>query len=395
MEAGFFTLSNLLRCSEFDFRVLYHRTILKRQPGLPSMPLSSLLLDWYDRSHRLMPWRLNPDKIASGEKPDPYRVWLSEIMLQQTTVATVGSYFEKFTALWPTVRDLAAASEEDVLRAWAGLGYYSRARNLKKCADLVVSEHGGTFPDSVVALQKLPGVGPYTAAAIASIAFAKPLPVVDGNVERVVARLKEIAVPPSLAKAEISNIVASWVPGGCPGDFAQAMMDLGATICTPRNPSCLICPLVSLCLAHAHGRASEFPVKITKNAKPRRVGAAFILVNDANQVLLTKRGPSGLLAGMSQVPTTSWSARADGATGIEAAPLLADWQHCGSVRHIFTHFELVLVLYTARAALPPPKDHWWSASVDDEALPTLMKKVISTALLFHGERDDEDRSHRF
>ncbi len=344
------------------------------------MTVSARLLDWYDRSHRPMPWRVPPDLIKQGVRPDPYRVWLSEIMLQQTTVATVTDYFVKFTLLWPTVQQLSDALEEDILKAWAGLGYYSRARNLKKCAGQVVHMHGGRFPETAVELQKLPGIGPYTAAAIAAIAFSEPVPVVDGNVERVVSRMRRISTPPALAKRQISSEVARLIPLGRPGDFAQAMMDLGATICTPRNPSCTVCPVSYACGAHLVGNPQAYPVKVLRKAAPRRVGAVFVATNSKGEVLLRKRRNTGLLAGMSEAPTTNWSAQIDGATGPEAAPISADWRRCGSVRHVFTHFELELVVFHAEIDRSPPDGHWWSADHGAEALPTLMKKAISAAL---------------
>jgi A/G-specific adenine glycosylase len=341
---------------------------------------SEKLLVWYDASHRIMPWRTSPADIKRGTRPDPYRVWLSEVMLQQTTVATVAAYFVKFTALWPAVLDLAAASEEDVLKAWAGLGYYSRARNLKKCADLVASGHGGKFPETAAKLQALPGIGPYTAAAIAAIAFNENVPVVDGNIERVVTRLFEIREPLPQAKPLITGRVAKLTPPARPGDFAQAMMDLGATICAPRRPSCMICPLQSDCRASKTGNPEIYPFKSPKKAKPKRVGAAFVAIGPEGEVLLRKRAGAGLLAGMSEAPTSGWTASLDGATGVEAAPFDADWKKCGAVRHVFTHFELELIVYRADAPISPPLGHWWSPDYRAEALPTLMKKVIEAAL---------------
>jgi A/G-specific adenine glycosylase len=327
-----------------------------------------------------MPWRTAPADIKRGMRPDPYRVWLSEVMLQQTTVATVAAYFIKFTTLWPTVMHLAAASEEDVLKAWAGLGYYSRARNLKRCADIVARDHGGTFPETAAQLQTLPGIGPYTAAAIAAIAFNKNVPVVDGNIERVVTRLFEIQQPLPQAKPAITERVAKLTPPDRPGDFAQAMMDLGATICTPRKPSCMICPLQSDCGAAQSGNPEIYPFKSPKKAKPKRVGAAFVAVNPEKKVLLRKRKNSGLLAGMSEAPASAWTANQDGETGIGAAPFKAAWMRCGAVRHVFTHFELELTVYRADLSISPPPGHWWSGDYRAEALPTLMKKVIEAAL---------------
>jgi A/G-specific adenine glycosylase len=345
-----------------------------------TLALSDKLLAWYDASHRTMPWRTSPADIKRGERPDPYRVWLSEVMLQQTTVATVAAYFNKFTAFWPTVGELAAASEEDVLKAWAGLGYYSRARNLKKCADIVARGHGGRFPQTAASLQALPGIGPYTAAAIASIAFNENVAVVDGNIERVVTRLFNIKQPLPQAKPAITKRVAKLTPPARPGDFAQAMMDLGATICTPRKPSCMICPLRGHCGAAKTGNPEIYPFKSPKKTKPKRAGAAFVAIGPGREILLRKRADSGLLAGMSEAPSSAWTANLDGATGVEAAPFNADWRRCGAVRHVFTHFELELTVYRADTNISPPPGHWWSLDYLTEALPTLMKKVIEAAL---------------
>ena len=348
--------------------------------GTTDLTIADKLLAWYDASHRTMPWRTPPADIKRGMRPDPYRVWLSEVMLQQTTVATVGAYFTKFTALWPTVTDLASASEEDVLKAWAGLGYYSRARNLKKCADSVARGHGGKFPETAAALQSLPGIGPYTAAAIAAIAFTENVPVVDGNIERVVTRLFEIQQPLPQAKPDITAKVAKLTPPARPGDFAQAMMDLGATVCTPRRPSCMICPLQPDCSAAKAGNPETYPFKSPKKTKPKRLGAAFVAVNAKHHVLLRKRADTGLLAGMSEAPTSAWTANMDRAADAAAAPFKAHWKQCGAVRHVFTHFELELTVYRADTGISPPPGHWWSPDYRAEALPTLMKKVIEAAL---------------
>jgi A/G-specific adenine glycosylase len=338
------------------------------------------LLAWYDRSHRSMPWRVPPAGIAAGTRPDPYAVWISEIMLQQTTVAAVRGYFLKFMALWPTVASLATADEEDVLKAWAGLGYYSRARNLKKCADEIVRNHNGAFPETAEALSKLPGIGPYTSAAIAAIAFDERVPVVDGNIERVFTRLFAIKTPVIAAKPEIRARVADLMPPSRPGDYAQALMDLGATLCSPRKPSCLLCPLNAGCQAFKTGDPEAFPVKLAKPVKPLRRGAAFVALNTLNEILLTKRGPRGLLASMSQVPTSNWTSRTDGDATRNAAPFAADWKPSGTVRHVFTHFELELCIFSASTSVTAPAGHWWSADIDSEALPSLMKKVIAAAV---------------
>lgn len=353
-------------------------------------PISDKLLSWYDRHARELPWRTGPAEIAGGARPDPYRVWLSEIMLQQTTVAAVKDYFAKFIAKWPDVAALAAASEDDILRAWAGLGYYSRARNLKKCADAVMAEHGGRFPQTAEGLRTLPGIGDYTSAAIAAIASDEPAAVVDGNVERVVSRLYAIETPLPEAKKDIRSLTQALTPSDRPGDFAQGMMDLGATICTPKRPVCLHCPLRDDCRALDAGDPERFPVKPPKKAKPVRRGAAYVLTNSDGAVLLEKRGDKGLLAGMTQVPTTGWTARQDGATDASEAPLAgAEWIDCGTVGHVFTHFELRLTVFRGKGETRPAKDQWWSApdSVAGEALPTVMKKVLVLAIEHESEHD--------
>jgi A/G-specific adenine glycosylase len=342
------------------------------------------LLAWYDAHHRDLPWRVPPARIARGERPDPYRVWLSEIMLQQTTVEAVKPYFARFTALWPSVAALAAADADDVMKAWAGLGYYSRARNLRKCAETIAESRSGRFPDTVDALRALPGIGPYTAAAIAAIAFDRPAAVVDGNVERVMSRLHAIATPLPAAKAEITAHVAAMLPSARPGDFAQAMMDLGATLCSPKRPKCMLCPVNDDCAALAEGEPERYPVKAPKPEKPARRGAAFIAVRDGDgAVLLRKRGPSGLLAGMAEPPTSHFTARADGETGADAAPFAADWRRAGAISHVFTHFALTLDIWRADVAgLAAPEGWWWSTPEElaGEALPTVMRKAVVAAL---------------
>ncbi|WP_420411917.1 A/G-specific adenine glycosylase [Roseibium sp.] len=353
---------------------------------MSNTPLSSSLLDWYDRHARSLPWRVSPENRRLGEVPDPYRIWLSEVMLQQTTVAAVKSYFEIFTRTWPTVNDLAAADEEDVMKAWAGLGYYSRARNLKKCADLVAQDYGGQFPDTEDALLKLPGIGPYTAAAIATIAFDRHAAVVDGNVERVLSRLKTIETPLPGAKPEIKAVMAELTPEDRPGDFAQAVMDLGATLCTPKKPACALCPWWEDCQGHASGLAETLPRKAPKTKKPTRYGAAFVAVDrTSGAVLLRRRPPEGLLGGMSEVPGTHWAEDFDLETSLTLAPFPADWRKCmAEVKHTFTHFHLMLTVYQAEvaAATAGLEDCWWSLpeAVPGEALPTVMRKVLGAAL---------------
>jgi A/G-specific adenine glycosylase len=342
--------------------------------------IAAALLKWYDRHHRELPWRTPPGVAA---RPDPYRVWLSEIMLQQTTVETVKPYFRAFVTNWPDAAALASAATDDIMKAWAGLGYYSRARNLKKCADIVASQHGGRFPDTIEGLRALPGIGGYTAAAIAAIAFDRPAAVVDGNVERVIARIEAIETPLPAAKPLIHAIVEQLVPAARPGDFAQAMMDLGATICTPRKPSCMICPLNDDCAALRLGDPERFPYKAPKMERPQRVGAAFVAVRGDGAVLLRKRVESGLLGGMAEVPTTDWTARRDGAVDADAAPFAADWRFAGRIAHVFTHFALDLAVFRADVGeRTAPADHWWSApaAIHGEALPTVMKKAIETAI---------------
>ncbi len=342
---------------------------------------SARLLTWYDRHARVLPWRVGPDDGKRGLRSDPYHVWLSEVMLQQTTVATVGAYFQKFVEIWPTVEDLADATADDVLKAWAGLGYYSRARNLKACADIIVSEHKGLFPKTQVELIKLPSIGDYTSAAIAAIAFGQKTAVVDGNIERVCTRHTENPTPLPKVKEDCRTFMAGVTPEARPGDFVQAMMDLGATICTPKNPTCSLCPINADCKAYAAGTMLNFPVKAPKKKKPTRVGAAFVLTNKDGAVWLTKRPNKGLLGGMTIVPTTGWTASNDGETGANSAPVIADWAQKTGIRHTFTHFHLELEVWLARTD-KSPTNGWWSApnTLLGEALPTLMKKVITSAL---------------
>ena len=341
------------------------------------------LLAWYDRHRRELPWRVTPDMRAAGVVADPYQVWLSEIMLQQTTVAAVKAYFEKFVRLWPTVHDLAAADTEDVMKAWAGLGYYARARNLKKCAEAVVAQHGGRFPETAERLKELPGIGDYTSAAIAAIAFDEPAPVMDGNVERVIARVFKVEEALPGAKPLMKAHLATLTPRERPGDFAQAMMDLGATICTPRRPACALCPWREHCRAFHESDPELYPVKAGKKARPVRLGAAFVAIDRQGRVLLRKRPNEGLLGGMTEVPTTDWNSRRDGGADVSHAPFSADWQSCGVVTHVFTHFELRLSVYRADLALPEGTDNaWWEpvTNLDGEALPSVMKKAISAAI---------------
>lgn len=339
------------------------------------------LLAWYDRERRLLPWRAAP-----GQPADPYLVWLSEIMLQQTTVKAVVPYFHKFQRLWPNVEALAAAELDEVLRAWAGLGYYSRARNLHACARTVVARHGGRFPCSESELAGLPGIGPYTAAAIAAIAFGRRAAVVDGNVERVLARFGALRTPLPQAKAEVRHLAAAMVPEQRPGDFAQAMMDLGALICTPRRPCCAICPLADGCRGRALGLQAVLPYRAPKVERPTRSGVAFLLVAADGRILLRRRPDGGLLGGMMEVPSSAWREEAVGDPILEA-PLAAAWRRLpGTVRHTFSHFHLELAVYAGRcpAGTAAPAGGSWRwvhrRELANEALPSVMRKVIAHGL---------------
>ncbi|HVR91312.1 MAG TPA: A/G-specific adenine glycosylase [Novosphingobium sp.] len=337
---------------------------------------AGVLLAWYDVHARTLPWRALPDSAP----PDPYRVWLSEVMLQQTTTAAVGPYFTKFTERWPTIGALAAADEADVMAAWAGLGYYARARNLLACARTVVAA-GGEFPATEAELRKLPGLGAYTAAALAAIAFGTRAVVVDANVERVVSRLFAIEQPLPAARPAIRAKAEALTPLQRSGDFAQAMMDLGATICTSRNPRCLLCPLASRCAALATGDPARFPFKAAKRPKPRRVGRAF-WIERQGAVWLVKRQPSGMLGGMRALPDDGWNARGD---GHGSTPLAGAWTSLGAVRHGFTHFnlELQLMLYSGDdlASLAGHAGEWWQLDTLEAAgLPTLFAKAARLAI---------------
>ncbi|MDY8109431.1 A/G-specific adenine glycosylase [Fulvimarina sp. 2208YS6-2-32] len=341
------------------------------------------LLAWYDLSARDLPWRIGPAARKAGIRPDAYRVWLSEIMLQQTTVAAVKPYFERFVARWRSVEDLADAETDDVMAEWAGLGYYSRARNLHACAKIVAHGHGGRFPPTAALLKALPGIGDYTSAAIASIAFDEPAPVVDGNIERVVTRLYRIKAPLPAAKTAIRRTVAAITPTERPGDFAQAMMDLGATICVPRTPSCLICPIAAHCAARSAGDQALYPVKPPKRAVPSRVGAAFVALRRADGAVWLRRRPApSMLGGMAEAPSTDWSARADGETHAASAPFTAGWVHAGTVEHGFTHFKLALEVYRAEVETVTGVEGWWAPPdrIAEQGLPTLMRKVVARAI---------------
>jgi A/G-specific adenine glycosylase len=332
------------------------------------------LLDWYDRHRRSLPWRAEP----GAPPPNPYAVWLSEIMLQQTTVAAVKPYFAKFLAAWPRVEALAEADEADVMAAWAGLGYYARARNLIACARAVTQDHGGHFPGTEAELRALPGIGDYTAAAVAAIAFGERAVVIDANVERVVARLFTYDPPLPAGRPGLRLLADSITPDARAGDFAQAMMDLGATICTARSPNCLICPLSAPCAARASGQPDAWPVKLPKKAKPHRRGTAFWIEHDG-AVLLVRRPDKGMLGGMRALPTGPW---ADADPGLDEAPLSAHWRPQGHVAHVFTHFSLDLAVVTARCGVRPELDGtWWPIErIDEAGLPTLFARAAERAI---------------
>lgn len=342
---------------------------------------SSQILKWYDNNARNLPWRVAPDLSKAGKLPNPYHVWLSEIMLQQTQVVTVRAYYQKFLKKWPSIKTLANADHEDVLRAWAGLGYYSRARNLHKCARIISHELANQFPQEVNELKKLPGIGDYTAAAIASIAFGKSVAVVDGNIERIIARQFCISTPLPAAKKPIKHKVETFTPTERSGDFAQAMMDLGSEICSPKNPSCDLCPVSQTCLAHMQRQEELYPVKIKKPRKPTRKGAGFVIMNSNNEILLRTRADKGLLAGMREIPCTQWTARDDGETGDTALPFCGAWKKIGIIKHTFTHFHLEMEIWLIKNLSSAPVTGEWIAvtHLHKEALPNLMKKAIAVA----------------
>ncbi|MGP1357166.1 A/G-specific adenine glycosylase [Roseicyclus sp.] len=341
--------------------------------------MQDALMRWYDVHARALPWRVGPRDLADGVRPDPYAVWLSEVMLQQTTVAAVRDYFHRFTTRWPTVTDLARAEDAEVMAAWAGLGYYARARNLLKCARVVAGEHGGAFPDTEEGLRTLPGIGPYTAAAIAAIAFDRPAAVLDGNIERVMARLFAVAEPLPGSKERLRALAARLTPDHRPGCHAQALMDLGATICAPRAPACGICPLLPGCEGRRQGIAADLPAKSPKKAKPVRQGIAYLARRTDGALLLETRPPSGLLGGMLGWPGTDW---AEGAP-VPAPPLSAEWRDPGlEVRHTFTHFHLRLFLRLAEVdadAAPSRGVFVPRAEFRPAALPTVMRKAFDLA----------------
>jgi A/G-specific adenine glycosylase len=357
-----------------------------RRDGAPERRIAQRVLAWYDRDRRDLPWRAAP-----GEEPDPYKVWLSEIMLQQTTVKAVLPRYALFLRRWPSVAALAKAELGEVLAAWAGLGYYARARNLHACARAVAEHHGGKFPANEAELRKLPGIGDCTAAAIAAIAFGKRATPVDGNIERVVARLFAVTTPLPAAKAEIRALAETLTPAQRPGDFVQAMMDLGATICTPRRPACGLCPVRLDCRGYAEGIAEALPYREEKGERPVRRGVTFVAIRSDGAVLLRERPLQGLLGGMLETPSSPWEeAVPNGASVRDHAPLKAKWRKLpGLVEHSFTHFHLELSVYRAEVGLAvapkraarPERCHWLKRrELVSAALPSLMRKVLSRAL---------------
>lgn len=344
-------------------------------PALPA--IAPPLLKWYDRHRRVLPWRALP-----GQTPDPYAVWLSEVMLQQTTVPVVGPYYHKFLARWPTVEKLAKASQDDVLAAWAGLGYYSRARNLHACARAVVERHAGVFPPTEAELLSLPGIGPYTAAAITAIAFDKPANVVDGNVERVMSRVFAVAKPLPASKPALKALAAQLVPARRAGDYAQALMDLGATICTPRSPDCPACPLQALCAASAAGNPAQYPRRLRKKARPVRRALVLALHDGKGRLWMRQRPDKGLLASMIEFPSGPWQEEALSLPATlreygKALPPPARWRVLETgVKHVFTHFELQLAIACAKAAQPPAGLWLTPAEARKMALPSLMSKIL-------------------
>jgi A/G-specific adenine glycosylase len=341
--------------------------------------LRARLLDWYDANARALPWRVGPADRALGVRPDPYRVWLSEVMLQQTTVPHAAPYFLKFTERWPTVVDLAEAEDADVMGAWAGLGYYARARNLLACARAVSERHAGRFPETEEELRALPGFGPYTAAAVGAIAFDLPTNVVDGNVERVMARLYAVETPLPAAKPQLKRLAQDLVRDDRPGDWAQALMDLGATVCRPKTPLCDRCPLAPACQGLASGAPERYPLKSPKADRPRRYGVAYVL-SHGDAVAVARRPAKGLLGGMLGLPTSEWGpAPLDAAEALAAAPIAANWRTAGTVEHVFTHFALTLQVLRAEAPALAD-DLQWTDRAGLQALPSVFLKAARAGL---------------
>jgi A/G-specific adenine glycosylase len=341
----------------------------------PVAKIRARLLAWYDQSARALPWRTPPAERAAGVLPDPYAVWLSEVMLQQTTVPHATPYFLDFLRRWPSVADLAAAPDGEVMAAWAGLGYYARARNLLACARAVASEHGGVFPNTEAGLLSLPGVGAYTAAAVAAIAFDRPANVADGNIERVMARLFAVETPLPPAKPELKTLAATFVTTDRPGDWAQALMDLGAMICRPKSPLCELCPIAGDCAARKTGAPDAYPRRTKKADRPRRYGDVYI-VRRGGEVALVRRPPSGLLGGMLALPTSDWTA----APAPTTPPVAATWREIGRIEHVFTHFALTLRVQEARTATKSA-DYVWTPMREAEAsMPSVFAKALRLVL---------------
>ncbi len=357
---------------------------ISQTPGqTPGVQISGAVLRWYDANARVLPWRIGPHQRKAGQEPDPYAVWLSEIMLQQTTVASVAPRFLKFLKRWPDVAAMAAAEIDDVLGEWAGLGYYARARNLHKCAIAVMREHGGDFPYTEDALKALPGIGDYTAAAIAAIAYDRPAVVVDGNIERIVARLYAIDAPLPGAKALIKERAGAIWPQQRSGDFAQGLMDIGAGVCKPRAPNCPACPLAGHCAAQRLGRVEDFPVKPATRPKPSRKGAVFALVNAKGEILFERRPEKGLLGAMLGLPGNPWTDKLGDA--MAHAPAAAKWRRAGEVTHVFTHFHLTLDVHIGKApkGFRRAREQQW-ITPKQARLPTVMKKALDLALTTKG-----------
>ncbi len=353
---------------------------------------AAALLGWYDAHARILPWRVGPAERRRGTKPDPYAVWLSEIMLQQTTVATVTPRYRQFLERWPTIADLAAAPLDAVLAEWAGLGYYARARNLHKCALAVVADHGGEFPDTEEALKTLPGIGQYTAAAIAAIAFDRRAVVIDGNIERVVSRYFAIETPLPASKPEIRDRAEAFWPQARSGDFAQALMDLGSGVCAPRGPKCDACPLNEGCAGRAKDLQNALPRKVKKQPKPTRYGAVYVLVNATGSVLFERRPEAGLLGGMLGLPGGDWTPITPEG-GLDDAPARTRWERVGEARHTFTHFHLVLEVFAGRTRRAERAGEIWLAPAD-AALPTVMKKALAVFLDGEGAQQNLFRARK-
>ncbi len=353
--------------------------------------LSPALLAWYDDHARDLPWRIKPSLSKEGKRNSAYQVWLSEIMLQQTTVATVRERFVTFLEQWPTLEAMAKAPRDDILAAWAGLGYYARARNLHKCAQVLVADYQGEFPHTQDALKSLPGIGDYTSAAIAAIAFDQKAIVMDGNIERVMARLFREATPLPKAKPALKQRLTSVWPGNRHGDFAQSLMDLGAQICRPKSPSCQQCPISQFCEGFAQGDAETFPVKLAKKKKPKRYGVAFLLINASGEIALERRSEKGLLGGMFGLPGSQWTSeltlKVNEQSGLhedhllaeQYAPIKAKWKFAGVAQHTFTHFHLELAIYSVRTRKKNIDPLSWH-KIDNAGLPTVMKKGVEVGL---------------